>query len=58
MDKIDYSIEIFLNKIYILLDMYALFQKISKYKFRDMPWIISGLQKSASVKKQTSQQVY
>ena len=41
-----------LDKISMLLDTYAPFKKIIKYKmkFKSKPWIITGLQKSISVK--------
>ena len=50
--NIDYSTEIFLNRIIELLDKFAPFKKISKYKlkFKLKPWITPGLQKSISVK--------
>ena len=50
--NINYSIEIFLNKINELLDNFAPFKKISKYKlkFESKPWIPPGLQKSISIK--------
>ena len=50
--NINYSTEIFLNKINELLDNFAPFKKISKYKlkFKSKPWITPGLQKSISVK--------
>ena len=50
--NIIYSTEIFLNKINKLLDNFAPFKKISKYKlkFKLKPWITPGLQKSISVK--------
>ena len=50
--NINYSTEIFLNKINKLLDNFAPFKKISKYKlkFKSKPWITPGLQKSISVK--------
>ena len=50
--NIDYSTEIFLNKINELLDNFAPFKKIRKYKlkFKLKPWITPGLQKSISVK--------
>ena len=50
--NIIYSTEIFLNKINKLLDNFAPFKKISKYKlkFKSKPWITPGLQKSISVK--------
>ena len=46
------STKIFLGKINMLLDTYALLKKISKYKlkFKSKPWISLGLQKSISVK--------
>ena len=42
--NIDYSTEIFLNKINKLLDNFAPFKKISKYKlkFKSKPWITPG----------------
>ena len=51
-ENIDYSTGGFLNKIYNLLDCYAPFKKISKYKlkFKTKPWITPGLQKSISIK--------
>ena len=50
--NIDYSTEIFLNKIKELLDNFASFKKVSKYKlkFKSKTWITPGLQKSISVK--------
>ena len=46
------STKIFLGKINMLLDTYALLKKINKYKlkFKSKPWISLGLQKSISVK--------
>ena len=51
--NIDYSTEVFLNKINELLDNFAPFKKINKYKlkFNSKSWITPGLQKSMSVKK-------
>ena len=52
--NIDYSAEIFLNKINELLVNFAPFKKsasICKLKFKLKPWITPGLQKSISVKK-------
>ena len=50
--NIDYSAEIFLNKINKLLDNFAPLKRINKYKlkFKSKPWITPGLQKSISVK--------
>ena len=50
--NIDYSTEVFLNKINELLDNFAPLKKINKYKlkFNSKPWITPGLQKSISVK--------
>ena len=50
--NINYSTEMFLNKINELLGNFAPFKKISKYKlkFKSKPWITPGLQKSISVK--------
>ena len=50
--NIDYSAEIFLNKINELLDNYAPFKKNKtwKLKFKSKPWITPGLQKSILVK--------
>ena len=50
--NIDYSTEIFLNKINELFNNFASFKKISKYKlkFKSKSWITPGLQKSISVK--------
>ena len=50
--NIDYSIEICLSKINELLDNFAPFKKINKYKlkFNSKPWITPGLQRSVSVK--------
>ena len=51
-ENIDYSSEVFLNKISNLLGCYAPFKKICKYKlkFKTKPWITPGLQKSISTK--------
>ena len=48
----DNSTKIHLDKINMLLDTYAPFKKINKYrlKFKSKPWITLGLQKSISVK--------
>ena len=50
--NIDYSTEISYNKINELIDNFAHFKKISKYKlkFNSKPLITPGLQKSISVK--------
>ena len=50
--NIDYSTEVFLNKIYELLDNFAPFKKTNTYKLKSKskPWITPGLQKSISVK--------
>ena len=50
--NIDYSTEIFLNKINELLDNFATFKKISNYqlKFKSKPSITPDLKKSISVK--------
>ena len=50
--NINYSTESFLNKINSLLSNYAPLKKNNKdkLKFRSKPWIITGLQKSISVK--------
>ena len=50
--NIDYSTEVFLNKIYELLNNFAPFKKTNKYKLKSKsePWITPGLQKSISVK--------
>ena len=49
---IDYSTDIFLNKINELLENFALFKKTDKcnLKFNSKPWSTPGLQKSVSVK--------
>ena len=49
---IEYSTDIVLNKINELLDNFAPFKKIIKYKlkFISKPWITPGLLKSVSVK--------
>ena len=49
---IDYSTEICLSKINELLDNFAPFKKINKYKlkFNSKSWIRPGLQRSISVK--------
>ena len=51
--NINYSTEIFLNKINELLDNFAPFKKISKckLKFKSKLWITPGLQKSINQKK-------
>ena len=51
-ENVDYSTEVFLNKISNLLDCYAPLKKISRYKlkFRTKTWITPGLQKSISIK--------
>ena len=48
----DNSTKIYLDKIKLLLDIYAPLKKINKYKlkFKSKPWITLGLQKSISVK--------
>ena len=48
--NIDYSTEIFLNKIDELVDNFAPFKKTNKYKlrFKSKSWITPGLQKSIS----------
>ena len=50
--NIDYSTEIFLNKINELVNNFAPYKKTNKYKlkFKSKPWITPGLQKSFSVK--------
>ena len=50
--NVDLSTNIFLNDINSLLNKYALFKKISKYKlkFKTRPWITFGIQISISVK--------
>ena len=50
--NIDYSTEIFLNKINELVDNFAPYKINNKYKlkFKSKPWITTGLQKSISVK--------
>ena len=50
--SIDYSTEIFLNKINELVNNFAPYKKTNKYKlkFKSKPWITPGLQKSISVK--------
>ena len=50
--NIDYSNEIFLNKINELVDNFAPYKITNKYKlkFKSKPWITTGLQKSVSVK--------
>ena len=52
---IDYSFDIFLNKINQLLDNFAPFKKTSQYKlkYKSKPWITSGLLKPNSVKNPT-----
>ena len=48
----DNSTKMYLEKINMLLDTYAPFKRINKYKlkFKSKPWITLGLQKSISVK--------
>ena len=48
----DNSTKIYLDKIDMVLDTYALLKKINKYKlkFKSKPWTTSGLQKSIFVK--------
>ena len=48
----DNSTKMYLDKMNMLLDTYALLKKINKYKlkFKSKPWITLGLQKSISVK--------
>ena len=50
--NVDLSINNFLNAMNSLLNKYAPFKKISKYKlkFKTKPWITFGIQKSISVK--------
>ena len=50
--NIDLSTNNFLNAMNSLLNKYARFKKISKYKlkFKRKPWITFGIQKSISVK--------
>ena len=49
--NVDLSTNIFLNAMNSLLNEYAPFKKISKYKlkFKTKPWITFGIQKSISV---------
>ena len=46
------SAKIYLDKINMLLDTYALLKRINTYKlkFKSKPWITLGLEKSISVK--------
>ena len=48
----DKSTKIYLDKMNMLLDTYALLKRINKYKlkFKSNIWIILGLQKSISVR--------
>ena len=48
---IDKFFKFFRDRFNLLLDLGAPYKKISKYKlkFRDKPWIISGIQKSISI---------
>ena len=46
----DLSTNSFLNAMNSLLNKYAPFKKISKYKLKTKPWITFGIQKSISVK--------
>ena len=50
--NVDNSTKIYLDKINMLLDIYAPLKKINKYKlkFKSKPWITLVLQKSISVK--------
>ena len=50
--NIDYFNELFLNKFNELLDNFAPFRNISKYKvkFKSKPWITPNLQKSVQLK--------
>ena len=47
----DNSIRMYLDKINMLLDIYAPLKRVNKYKtkFKSKPWITLGLQKSISV---------
>ena len=50
--NVDNSTRMYLDKINILLDTYAPLKRVNKYKmkFKSIPWITLGLQKSISVK--------
>ena len=50
--NVDVTTKIFLNAMNCLLNKYAPFKKISKYKlkFKTKPWITSGMQESISIK--------
>ena len=50
--NVDNSTKMYLDRINILLDTYALLKRINKYKlkFKSKPWITLGLQKSISAK--------
>ena len=50
--SVDYLYKTFIEKFYSLLKTCASLKKISKnkLKFKDKPWIKSGLQKSISIK--------
>ena len=50
--NVDNSSRMYLDKINMLLDTYAPFKRINKYKmkFKSKPWITLGLQKSISMK--------
>ena len=47
----DNSIRMYLDKMNMLLDIYAPLKRVNKYniKFKSKPWITLGLQKSISV---------
>ena len=50
--NVDNSTKMYLDRINMLLDTYALLKRIDKYKlkFKSKPWITLGLQKSVSAK--------
>ena len=56
-NSIDKSFKKVIDRFNSLLDLHASYKKLSKckLKFRDKPWITSGIQKSISVKITTSQ---
>ena len=55
----DNSTKMYLDKINKLLDTYASFKRINKYKlkFKSEPWVTLGLQKSISVKNKLLMQI-
>ena len=55
----DNSTKMYLDKINKLLDTYASFKRINKYKlkFKSEPWITLGLQKLISVKNKLLMQI-